>query len=353
MQAVPSLLRCPVFSSISRPASVLLGSKRKIVSLMTNLTRPIRTVAVATLFAVAMLVLSLPTLTVAQRGPESDRAKTKRDAGDASPKTRGKTVDKSTDRTSDKPTDKATRKPTDKSTSKPSDRKSSSQGHGSRFSKYRLTPDEVKHVVELVEKDDPALANKLRRVMSMAGRRPLANPPSQTQPKKTLPVLKDDQVRAAIEIFRDRDPRLGERMEAGFKENPDRVRRMLAAQWGRIERMIALKKSDPSLYKAQTKEIQASYKMYQLVGEIRKAKDGQDTTKLRENLRRYVASHLESRHRVRKLELERLKQRVAKLQKQVEDNEAKMEKAVDARVKDLIKSRSHGNKTKTVKSDGK
>lgn len=319
---------------------------------MTNLTKPIRTIASASLFVVAMLMFSMPTLVVAQRGPESDRAKTKRDDGDASLETRGKSVDKSVDRSADKTVDKAGRKPTDKSPNKASDRKSPSHGHGSRFSKYRLTPDEVKHVVELVEKDDPALANKLRRVMSMVGRRPITNPPSQTQPKKTLPVLKDDQIRSAIEIFRDRDPKLGERMEAGFKENPDRVRRMLASQWNRIERMIALKKGDPSLYKAQTKEIQASYKMYQVVGEIRKAKDGQDTTKLRENLRQHVASHLESRHRVRKLELERLKQRVAKLQKQVEDNEAKMDKAVDARVKDLIKSRSHGNKPKSAKSDG-
>lgn len=266
-----------------------------------------------------------------------------------------KRIDKNTgDKTASDRTASDKKPGENKAGDKKSDRPNGGDRSSTRFSKFRLTPDEVKQIVDLVEKDDPALANKLRRVMTMQTRRsaltdrPTQNPAGAS--KKPTPELTPEQIAGAIEIFKDRDIELGKRIESGLKENPERVKRMLSSQWQRIERMIALKKNDPQLYKAQTLEIHASYKMFGLAAKIRSAKPGADTTKLREELRSFVSANLEARHQVRRLELKRLEDRVAKLKKQIADNEKKMDKAVDGRVKELLKTRPSQDKSKTAKS---
>ncbi len=199
--------------------------------------------------------------------------------------------------------------------------------NGSRFELF--STDELKLMIEAVEPKNKRLADKMKERFAEV----MAKKPTQ---------LTQQQIDALLDVFHDRDPRLAKRLREGLEANPERVTPMLVHQWPRLEKTIELKASDRQLYDAQTAEILKQNEGRDLVFALRKAtqadpKDAAEITRLQAELKTKLLEQHKSRQAIRRLELDRMNDRIAKLSEEITAEESRASDLIDKHLANIIK----------------
>ena len=201
----------------------------------------------------------------------------------------------------------------------PSDAKSNS------FNQF--SADELRLMIDSVQPRNARLAQKMKERFADA----LTNKPDKLSP---------EQIEAVLSVFEDREPYLAGRIKQSFKDNPDRVAIMLAFHWPRLEKAIELKKTDRELYDAQTAEILKQGETRGLFWKLRKAmqdKNEAEATKLQNDIKANLHEQHKARQAIRKLELERMNDKITKLSEEITAEESRSAQLIDKQFNEMLK----------------
>ncbi len=165
------------------------------------------------------------------------------------------------------------------------------------------------------------------------------------------PPLTAKQIETALEIIREQNPRLAERLDQARKEHPDRMERAMAAQWPRLAKLADLKDRDPELFTLAIKDIRLSRRSVEEARKCRRAQQDNDQPALEVAQRELIGLQQEQfavRQAMRKHELARLEQRLKELEALQTRAEALREKLrtpedqrdqlIEQRVKEFLSS---------------
>ncbi len=209
----------------------------------------------------------------------------------------------------------------------------------------QFTPDEVREIVKAVEGKNPKLAERIKDRFVEALGKPSAPP-----------TLTDDQVAKIIDVMKDREPRIVERIQASLKDNPDRVKGMLASQWPRFEKIIELKEKDPELYEAETREIHRGGEVWGLSWKLREAvknKKDAEAAELKSQLRTKLHEQHAARADTRMLEIERLKAKIEKLRNDLDMDQQAVESHVENMINEIVTGTGRWSKFEKREKDDK
>jgi hypothetical protein len=142
--------------------------------------------------------------------------------------------------------------------------------------------------------------------------------PSDGQPRgKDLPPLSLEQ---RIELLKQIDPDLAQKLQEGLSRNRDRVEHMMREQWPRFQELVYLKRTDPELFDLRVKDFRFYRDMRRMAGEYDKALKAKDDSKAKSieaSLRDLLTDRFEVRQKIREHELARLTKHLEDLKAEI------------------------------------
>lgn len=192
----------------------------------------------------------------------------------------------------------------------------------------QFTPDEVREIVKAVEGKNPKLADRIKDRFAEALGKPSAPP-----------TLTDDQIARILDVMKDREPRIAERIRQSLKDDPEKVKTILASQWPRFEKVIELKEKDPELYEAETREIQGGAAVWSLSWKLREAikeKKDADAAQLKDQLRAKLLEQHALRSDTRMLEIERLNAKIEKLRNELDMDQQSIDSHITKAIEEIV-----------------
>lgn len=150
-----------------------------------------------------------------------------------------------------------------------------------------------------------------------------------------------EETQKMLDVLREMEPELAERIDKWRQENPDRVADMLQRRFPRLRMMIELQKFDPEQFKLRMQDLVLSRQLLDHVRAYRAArlaKDGKPE-EVREQIRRHLVEQFEVRQKIRQRELERLEQRLRQLRKELDERAKTRDKVIDREVSQLLDDR--------------
>jgi len=177
-------------------------------------------------------------------------------------------------------------------------------------------------------------------------------PPAAAEPDKTKPDAKqadkkpdrpkhdglsEDEVEKRLKVLAEVSPALAERFKHVSETNPRYARRMARHLMPRLGHMIKLKESDPKEYELRKNEMAGGYQLLQQMRTIRDAqKDGGKVDEQEYiKLRRFMAHHMETRLKIRELEIVKMQDRIDAIREHIQRERDQRDKVIDDRIKEM------------------
>lgn len=150
--------------------------------------------------------------------------------------------------------------------------------------------------------------------------------------------LSDEQAEAALEVIELIYPESAEQMRANWKEDPDQVKRMLDRRFPRVRYMLSLKERNPEMYELRIADITLTRQSEQLVRQMREAKKADDEKAFddhRDALEDVIEEHFDVRQEIREIELEWLRERLERMEEEVDDRARDKRDLIEQRLLEL------------------
>ena len=128
-------------------------------------------------------------------------------------------------------------------------------------------------------------------------------------------------------------PQEAEKLSELQKENPDLYHRQLGLGWKRYGRIMEAEEENPQLAAVLKKDLELKAERQELLRKIGSAGDEKEKQKLIAELQEVVSARYDLIVQRKQIEYEQLRERLAKLQKEVERSEAAVEKWKDPEFK--------------------
>ena len=152
--------------------------------------------------------------------------------------------------------------------------------------------------------------------------------------------VRAEEMQAMLEVLREMEPGLGQKIEQWKAENPDRVTSMLQRRFPRLRHLAYLRKTDRELYDLRVQEFRGNRGLVESVRAYRAAqlaKDPQAPAKL-DALRGQLREQFELRQKLRRAELHRLEQRLDALRKEIADRDARRDRAIEDQLRHALRA---------------
>lgn len=150
--------------------------------------------------------------------------------------------------------------------------------------------------------------------------------------------MSDEDVSSALEVVNELYPDLSERMLALQKEDPEKLRSTLEKRFPRVRFMVMLKGKDPEMYGLRVADIQLNREIDRLEQRLKQARDEDDRKAykdFRKELEDVLAKHFDVRQDIRQREVAYLKDRVEKLEEELDQRDDDRKDLIEQRLKEL------------------
>lgn len=153
------------------------------------------------------------------------------------------------------------------------------------------------------------------------------------------PVLTPRQTEEVLEVLREYDPELAQRLEAWRQRSPERVGEVLRPQLSNLWQLVYLRRNNPEMFRLRVQDYRLSRATTELgraLREAREANDEERARQLRAELEDRVRQHFKLRQEIREFELAQLEKRIEELRQQIEKRRGQGEQLIQERVRELI-----------------
>jgi hypothetical protein len=147
-----------------------------------------------------------------------------------------------------------------------------------------------------------------------------------------------EQIDAALDVLDEVDPDLAERVRRYREQEPEAVMTRLRPHLPTLMRLNYLKRSDPEHYALRVADARLERRTLDLSRQYQEAAQrGEDAAgaELRQHLREAVAEHFQVRQQLREKMLADLRQRVERLEQQIQQRQEARESLIDKRLAEL------------------
>lgn len=154
--------------------------------------------------------------------------------------------------------------------------------------------------------------------------------------------LSDQEISERLDLLREIDPDLADRMGRWREKSPERVSDMLRSHW-RLSHMIELKSRDPQLYELRIKDLRLNKEAIELADRVRKHRadnNADEAKKAEQELLAKVRAHFEVRQQVRQRELEALEKKLDEMRQRLVERQQAQDRLIEERVEVLLGRRS-------------
>lgn len=169
--------------------------------------------------------------------------------------------------------------------------------------------------------------------------------------------LSDEQHRALREIITAVMPDLRHRMDRLAESDPEEADRRMREMFPRFRPLIELREEDTEVFRMRLAEIATMREAVRLSREIaRKQRRGADADELQSDhaaLRALLEQHFEMRRRAQQHELDRLKERLRVIEKELEEHDRDRERLVEDRIESLLERAATDSSGRHGPADGR
>lgn len=172
----------------------------------------------------------------------------------------------------------------------------------------------------------------------MQGGGPRNGPPGEAD--RPHPPLTAEQREQALEVLRDVNPDLAERITQALQDNPERARRVIQRFGPRLLELAELRKSDPVLYQLKVTDQRYNFETFKLVRQIHEARIENDDTRverLTDRLREHLLKHFDVRMKLREHELAMLEKRIRELREELKDRHERKTQLIDQQIQTMTR----------------
>lgn len=150
--------------------------------------------------------------------------------------------------------------------------------------------------------------------------------------------MSDEDVSSALEVVHELYPDLSERMLALQQEDPEKLRSTLEKRFPRVRFMVMLKNKDPEMYELRVSDIQLSRATDRLKERIKLAREEDDRKgykDFRKELEEVLTQHFDVRQSIRQREVAYLKERVEKLEEDLDQRDDDRKDLIEKQLNEL------------------
>ena len=172
----------------------------------------------------------------------------------------------------------------------------------------------------------------------MQGPGPRNGPPGEID--RPHPPLTAEQRQQALEVLRDVNPDLAERIAQALQDNPERARLAFRRFGSRLLELAELRKSDPALYQLKVTDQQSNFETFKLVRQILEARIENDDARvgrLTDRLREHLLKHFDVRMKLREHELALLEKRIRELREELRDRHERKTQLIDQQIQTMTR----------------
>lgn len=155
-------------------------------------------------------------------------------------------------------------------------------------------------------------------------------------PRVEMTPISQTQIDEAMQLLREIDPELFNKIGELRSKNPERVAAVLFQHLPRLAPLAVLKKSDPELFKLKIEDMKLDRETHDAVKQLRAAaKDEVKSKEMREKIQEMVTRQFYVRQEIREHELASLEKKVGELREQIEARKDAREELIKDRIKQL------------------
>ncbi len=153
--------------------------------------------------------------------------------------------------------------------------------------------------------------------------------------------LTPEQIDAALEVLREQNPELSDRIDEARKDNPERVNQMLTQAWPKLKSLIDLYKKDQELFKHTVADIRLTRECDERALKVTGEADAHKQEQLRKQLQDKLSERFDTRQKIRERELAlfiaNYERRAKRFRDDINDRQKKKNELVEDELRKLIK----------------
>ena len=158
-------------------------------------------------------------------------------------------------------------------------------------------------------------------------------------------TLSPEMIDGCIEVARDLDPALADRMAAQRGENFTELEQLIRHKGRRLLDLWQLKQRDESLYELKVLELKTDAEVVEVAAALRSARaegNVQESTRLEQELRILLRMQMAFALKAREDYICRLKEHIERLEDELQDDYVNFDERVELRLRQLTGSAGHG-----------
>jgi|GEM_PF-6275780 len=153
-------------------------------------------------------------------------------------------------------------------------------------------------------------------------------------------TLSEEEVQEAMEILREYNPELAERIARWQEEGRENLHALIGGRLPWVRRLIYMKRNDPERYELSLQDLKLQRESQELAKRIHEA-DESERAALSTQLRQRLTAQFEVRQKVRQLEIRALEKRIEEMKKQLDERSKSSQQLIDDRHEELTNRRKH------------
>lgn len=158
-------------------------------------------------------------------------------------------------------------------------------------------------------------------------------------PAQPLPPLSPEQT---LKLLDEVAPRMAARVRQFAASNPEFAERMIGRMRGKLDELRGIREHDPALFRLKAAEMQGAYAVMETMrkfrGAVRENASPEEAGRLREELKTAVGEHFDQQLAVQQHEVERLTERLEKLQSEIKDRQQGRDRIIERQVDEAVAS---------------
>ena len=150
------------------------------------------------------------------------------------------------------------------------------------------------------------------------------------------PMMHDaspEDMEKVLDVLRDYDPEMAERIERVKDRNPEEAMRMMRRAAPTLRRIMYLKQTDAEGYELQIRDMRLGVESERIAKEIRR--NEREADELTGRLRKVVEEQFEARQQLREHQLHKMEQKLEQLRQQIKQRAESRDKMIDQQVAQL------------------